>query len=1604
MAASVASVPKSKDLEDINAAGRGTTPTSGAPGDFTNGLSNPAQPGEDPFVATPPQNNHHPHRFSRVDTQLFDLNESSSPSHIMHALEAHLAETDRRIQDTSQLGTALVQQRKDLSARLKDVEKRQGETEIGPELRQKLKEVEREYNEVGRESARASLGPKQWLSGGEGSANPSTTGDNQRPGSPSTFSSQANHSPSKVNVPSRKNRNQPSNRVHDIEFATEISTSLLSQVRNLQAILAEREETVKNINLEKSRLEVEAEGYAQRLRALDESEQRYKDENWALETQRHELLAAATDGADREQKLNQSLSTLNAEKSAAQKELDELKQAHGKLAEESTHIKKQHESEMLGLRKNLSLGEGDKSSLQRKIEELTSQNQELAKAVAGQFKRDQDLPIADNEGGNVDLFADYSTPESSPPPSPSKGTPRHSMLESETLKSSLHHAQRMIQNLKGNIHREKTEKIDLKRMLQEARDELEIRRGDGEVGGSSTSAGKRRKLGAEKDNFKKPAKPNLLGAGRNSKNEVFVDENGWEDHSGERSPGRSVPSRPTGPDAGAGVGLPTDTSDAFETAAESTDAFETANEREGATDEFQTSDGLAGDSSDEQTETERGITRGDTVRVKHQSNLTKPRNRDSFMSTASTSADEEDVRSSIPPQQRLRLKINRGSGFRRSKVAGGTPPHNIDPNSAKDSPASFMSNQSQADPRPQSLFAELGGLEGSDDSDEGHEVADGTPSRSSLPVQSSTAPGSRHGAAKASWPANKEPSTAPIRPKVEMVDTATMTEPIEPATAGQVAVNQGSRRSPFVDGLAAGVAYVTGQKAEDAIQSIETSHEVAGQLPFTPTKSENDLTPVRSVEDAPHQVDAETPKDTIAKRNTEGQDSPYSPASLTQTQPGGTIKAQADTVPPTTELTQARSVPLSPSESAAEVPLAFSSIQSQATEPTEQRPRSPLSPEVQAKRMGAVFAGTEAENLVSKHDTERTDQPETPKPGFFGSIFGRNKSPAAPSPPQIAEDEGTRTISQNQVASSDPEKLPFKDLSNNIGQRELKKDSAAANLISHSADMADQASQTLLSSEQIDSLMRENAKKSMVIAAEEGSKAMPNSLSRPPAGASSTGSFRGNKSQDTLTGVKGRNRVPEPVVVREESAASKTLRRPASAGSVRSSLGTHPPLPPDHKQAIAAASQRVSSVEPPTGQMGPPSIPASAYRSSNSQYRPRTPTSQYQSSVASRGGTTPRPRASTGRSDLSSPNATRRSSFSSFASELDERFNIRTGGMIMPQGLEGPGTDPRMIQAITQTMIGEYLWKYTRKAGRGQMSANRHRRFFWVHPYTRTLYWSDQDPATAGRAELKAKSVAIEAVSVVSDDNPMPPGLHRKSLVIITPGRSVKFTAATGQRHETWFNSLSYLLLRTGAERGAYGYENPDPSGQALTNEDVDEFNPSLSRNRGAAASLSSYHSHTTRNDSPSRNVSSLSHRPRIEKPTLARPDSAAQSQRNQGSISRLSNMFRNPRPSSTFRGSFSSRRSRHSQADASIYNASEVPDSAEDLREVMEQQERDADRLENVRACCDGKHDVSTLTKKGRHGSTNSRHSHVHTYTHHQHQPSQGTLQQQTQEAVQQP
>ncbi|KAH9990745.1 hypothetical protein F4779DRAFT_623776 [Xylariaceae sp. FL0662B] len=710
----------------------------------------------------PPGPSHH--RFSNFDSQLFALGPNSSPAQAKRALEAHLAETERRMAEAGKLGTALVQQRNELTERLKDVEKLEAEGELSTDLRQKLVEIEKDYNEVAKESARAFL-PKQRVPSNEAAAGspfvPEGKGG-RRSVSPSKFEAQATGSPSKFSVPNRKVRNQPANRIHDIEFAAEISTSLIAQVRNLQGLLSEKEEELRDLKVEKSKLEYDAEGFQQRLKALDESENRYKDENWNLETQIHDLMAKERDAADREKKLTQSLNILQAEKNATQRELDELKLSQSKLIEEHAAAVKHHDIELGTAKRNIVTAESERASMARRIEDLTGQNQELAKAVSASqrmriMERESILGMSDED---FETARDKTTPEHSPPPSPVKRTPQHSMLEAETLKTSLGHAQRTIQGLRNNVHREKTEKLELKRMLQEARDDLEKLRHD------PLPTSKRTRKADTKE-YKKPP-PRLLGALRNTRSEVFSDDPNWEDQTDSASPAQSSLASSIASRGSTKFYEPlTEISDHFETANETSDAaFETANEPATETDDFHT--GAEEFSSDDaETETESPSKRSNFSHRNRTPSLRAGLTRKgSVQSTAST--EDEDFpydnqmrtpTSLPPPHQKFPLRVARGA-FRRSRQASEEP-------ALQSSPASFQNSSRLGTPQQpgQSLAAELGDFETSDNESN----LSATPSKRSVRGRTLSIP------------------PLPPLPKMIMVDSGTMTEdPIRPMSMGTV--------------------------------------------------------------------------------------------------------------------------------------------------------------------------------------------------------------------------------------------------------------------------------------------------------------------------------------------------------------------------------------------------------------------------------------------------------------------------------------------------------------------------------------------------------------------------------------------------------------------------------------------------------------------------------------------------------------------------------------------------------------------------------------------------------------------------------------------------
>ena len=158
-----------------------------------------------------------------------------------------------------------------------------------------------------------------------------------------------------------------------------------------------------------------------------------------------------------------------------------------------------------------------------------------------------------------------------------------------------------------------------------------------------------------------------------------------------------------------------------------------------------------------------------------------------------------------------------------------------------------------------------------------------------------------------------------------------------------------------------------------------------------------------------------------------------------------------------------------------------------------------------------------------------------------------------------------------------------------------------------------------------------------------------------------------------------------------------------------------------------------------------------------------------------------------------------------------------------------------VVDAIAQTMVGEWMWKYVRRRksfgvpdspngwdGRDDSTGGgqRHKRWVWLAPYERAVMWSSRQP-TSGNALLgksgrkrmknppdhfpsldrlltKINIVPIQSVLDVKDDTPLPKGvsptpIFNRSILILTPARALKFTAPNKERHYVWLTALSFL-------------------------------------------------------------------------------------------------------------------------------------------------------------------------------------------------------------------
>jgi len=1326
------------------------------------------------------------------------------------------------------------------------------------------------------------------------------------------------------------------------------------EVRKLQAMLQEREETLKTVNEEKANLEISAAYLDSRIKKLEESENKYREENWQLELLSQEKDATISQQTDTVTKLQSQIVFLEEEKSYYVREIDELRQTQVKVNEDNEAVIRHHEGELLGLRRLLTAVEADRDVSKRTIDELKQELEEANKASLRLKHINEELQA--NQQNNLDPFQESQdeerVPEGSPPVSPAKPTPRHGPLEAETLRSSLQHAHRLITKLKNDLTRERTEKTEAKRLLGEAKDKLDEKKD----GSAPPSARKSRKDTFSEIKYKKPAKPNLLGANRKPKSEITLldqdlDNTDWED---ELQPESPSPMSPSPMSAGA-LRTPlvrSFTSESYES------GFETAQEQEDSTSETANEKNYMAEpatpsqdyptSADELTETEgTNSTAGkrsfySSMGSFGKSSVTplsgnKRRDRDSIVSIGSEDDGERPFRlggyrtldpdafqpreefSPAAASQRLRLRIRSGGigrlgnripsdgsmfGLKGRYAADSiesSPIQSIPP-TASQSPISSMRprgsiSSMEMSRAGKSLFAELGG---SFTEHDGDETGQNTPLRSGFgsPLRrmvdascNTEVPYPRMEQAviipatppsKPSMSESWTQSTPKHRPtmseswtqstparRVTFAEFGTQATPPNRAVVSESATQSTPKLRPALFNSATQFTPIS--YAESSVQS--DSAPKPAMVPIG-VQSDEPLKPLqvptsiqfeglpnlkKSIQPTPIShpsimVDTGVqPDDTKPETSSVGiQHGKLFKAVATNSagvQSGGVarpvmvslgMQSEHEGKPETSEIgiqsevehkpeffdigTQSDKIPelistgtqfdpeLEKDETVEVVVVGPEAVELETADMGTQYDTGldaeletdlimvPL-PDILEEKVLKVDSSTQCDPVevilplvtAASSQTEPESQPSNPQlsislvevakqepievqePITFSKIVSQDTAPieldvnltslprALPPIPMVFPSE-SGTSSEEETPEGTPRKVSESIESSrerpitptpqhgerpsffgSILRKGKGEDTESEGVVqgkgkevNHRPAMVDQGVQTAITYESTDRILRP------VLVGQS----LTTSLSYTPAHSSPTlHPPRTSSMQPSMPHDIGKGKG----TVRMVESSPMPIKRPGSSNSSRSFTTPYPPLPGDHRQAIAAAQQKGAGIAESSTLMGPPLVPASATKSS-ANFRPRTPVSNGiathlpEESPASRGGSTPRPRHSqtTMRSEFVSPSS-HRSSVSSFASELDEKFRINDGNTPQHQ-LQN---DPRIIQSITQTMIGEYLWKYTRTATKSGLSTNRHRRFFWVHPYTRTLYWSEQDPSTAGKQELRAKSGTYRLYSLI---------------------------------------------------------------------------------------------------------------------------------------------------------------------------------------------------------------------------------------------------------------
>ncbi|KDQ53566.1 hypothetical protein JAAARDRAFT_161669 [Jaapia argillacea MUCL 33604] len=287
----------------------------------------------------------------------------------------------------------------------------------------------------------------------------------------------------------RRARNA-AHRQDDVEFAFEIGSGLLTEVRRLQSLLCERDKAIQDMKEEKCDSEKTLESLRTALTIQEQSADKFKEEIWNLEVTLQELRTQLTDTQATSQRLEGEHKRLTKQLNFCREQVDQHKNESERLHGQCDELKAKRETDVADARKHAASLQRDKADLQSSIDSLKA---EVAKAgirlphfgspltpngdhnksqmVTPDMRDDDDIfgsttGGASTRGRKFDNGAPFPPdgfdPDSSPDSSPSKHliAPNHPSNEIERLQRQLAHAQRQIATVKGALQREKETRMD----------------------------------------------------------------------------------------------------------------------------------------------------------------------------------------------------------------------------------------------------------------------------------------------------------------------------------------------------------------------------------------------------------------------------------------------------------------------------------------------------------------------------------------------------------------------------------------------------------------------------------------------------------------------------------------------------------------------------------------------------------------------------------------------------------------------------------------------------------------------------------------------------------------------------------------------------------------------------------------------------------------------------------------------------------------------------------------------------------------------------------------------------------------------------------------